>query len=105
MMTTNRNRPGARTLIALALSVATVCGAPEIVPDVRARLARNDVAGAVADIQIYRKSFGVTADLLEAMSWIGRAELGRKNLDQAEKWSQDTYQLAAAEWKKHPQDH
>jgi thiol-disulfide isomerase/thioredoxin len=37
------------------------------------------------------------------MSWIARAELGRKSLDQAEKWSQDTYQLAAAEWKKHPQ--
>jgi thiol-disulfide isomerase/thioredoxin len=86
----------------LLLSVATLCGAPGIVPDVRARLAQNDYAGAAVQIQNYRKSSGVTPDVLEAMSWMARSELGRKNLDQAEKWSQDTYQLAAAEVKKHP---
>lgn len=68
MTTTYLKRPVARTIIALALSVATVYGAPEIVPDVRTKLARNDIAGAVADIQTYRKSYGVTADLLVAMS-------------------------------------
>ena len=30
------------------------------------------------------------------MSWLP------KNLDQAAKWAEDTYTLAAAEWKKHP---
>jgi thiol-disulfide isomerase/thioredoxin len=86
----------------LLLSVAMVCGAQAIVQDVRARLAQNDFTGAAGQIQNYRKSFGVTPDVLEAMSWMARAEMGRKNLDQAEKWSQDTYQLSAAEVKKHP---
>ena len=93
----------AALLLALLLLVALVLGAaPNIVPDVRESLAKNDFAGAAGQIQNYRRSFGVTADVLEAMSWMARAELGRKNLDQAEKWSQDTYQLSAAEVKKHP---
>jgi thiol-disulfide isomerase/thioredoxin len=90
------------TAAGLLLSVALVLGAPNIVPDVRMRLAQNDFTGAAGQIQNYRRSFGVTPDVLEAMSWMARAELGRKNLDQAEKWSQDTYQLSAAEVKKHP---
>ena len=57
----------------LLLAAALVCGAPGITPDVRARLAQNDFAGAAAQIQSYRKSSGVTPDLLEAMSWIARA--------------------------------
>jgi thiol-disulfide isomerase/thioredoxin len=84
------------------LSVALLSGAPNIVQDVRTRLAQNDFTGAAGQIQNYRRSFGVTPDALEAMSWMARAELGRKNLDPAEKWSQDTYQLAASEVKKHP---
>jgi thiol-disulfide isomerase/thioredoxin len=90
------------TSAGLLLSVALVLGAPNIVQDVRMRLAQNDFTGAAGQIQNYRRSFGVTPDVLEAMSWMARAELGRKNLDQAEKWSQDTYQLSAAEVKKHP---
>ncbi len=44
----------------------------------------------------------MTPDGLEAMSWMARGELARSNLDQAEKWAEETYRLAAAEWKKHP---
>jgi thiol-disulfide isomerase/thioredoxin len=100
-------RPGALTTRSgfgalLLLSAAMVCAAPGIVQDVRARLAQNDFTGAAGQIQTYRKSFGITPDVLAAMSWMARAELGRKNLDQAEKWSQETYQLSAAEVKKNP---
>jgi thiol-disulfide isomerase/thioredoxin len=99
----HRHGPRARGRIGLLLlSAALVCGALGIVQDVRARLAQNDFTGAASQIQNYRRSSGVTPDVLEAMSWMARAELGRKNLDQAEKWSQDTYQLAAAEVRKHP---
>jgi thiol-disulfide isomerase/thioredoxin len=98
-MTTRRT---ISTFAGLLLSAALVSGAPNIVQDVRTRLEQNDFAGAAGQIQNYRRSFGVTPDALEAMSWMARAELGRKNLDQAEKWSQDTYQLSAAEVKKHP---
>jgi thiol-disulfide isomerase/thioredoxin len=86
----------------LLLSVAMIGAAPGIVEDVRARLAQNDFTGAAGQIQNYRQKLGVTPDALEAMSWMARGELGRKNLDQAEKWSQETYGLAAAEVKKHP---
>ncbi len=99
----HRQGPGARGKIGLLLlSAALLSGALGIVPDVRTRLAQNDFTGAAGQIQNYRRSVGVTPDVLEAMSWMARAELGRKNLDQAEKWSQDTYQLSAAEVKKHP---
>jgi thiol-disulfide isomerase/thioredoxin len=90
------------TFAGLLLSVALISATPNVVQDVRMRLAQNDFAGAAGQIQNYRRSLGVTPDVLEAMSWMARGELGRKNLDQAEKWSQDTYQLAAAEVKKHP---
>ncbi len=88
-------------LLATALT-AIVSAAGGIVDDVRARMARNDFAGAAAAIQTYRKSAGVTAEGLEAMSWMARGELARRNLDQAGKWAEDTYTLASAEWKKHP---
>lgn len=88
-------------LLLAALSVA-VHAAGGIVDDVLARIQRNDFAGAAADLQSYRKSAGVTAEGLEAMSWMARGELARRNLDQASKWAEDTYTQAAAEWKKHP---
>lgn len=90
------------TVLWLTAVTALVNGAGGIVDEVRTRLARNDFAGAAAAIQTYRKSAGVTADGLEAMSWMARGELARQNLDQAAKWAEDTYTLAAAEWKKHP---
>jgi len=90
-MTTSRT---ISTSAGLLLSVAIICGAQDIVQDVRALLTKNDFTGAAALIQNYRRGSGVTPDVLVAMSWMARGELGRKNLDQAEKWSQDTYQLS-----------
>lgn len=86
----------------VAIVFAVASGQGSIVDAVRARIARNDFAGAAAEVQAYRKSAGVTAAGLEAMSWIARGELAVRNLDQAQKWAEDTYTLAAAEWKKHP---
>ncbi len=84
--------------------LATLASGAEggIVEDVRARIAKNDFGGAAAQIQSYRQTHGITAEGLEAMSWMARGELARKNLDPAAKWAEDTYQLSAAEWKKHP---
>jgi thiol-disulfide isomerase/thioredoxin len=88
---------GAAVLAAIGLS-----GADGIVQQVRAKIAMNDFAGAAADLATYRKTAGVTPEGLLAMSWMGRGELARKNLDAAAKWAEDTYALAAEEWKKHP---
>lgn len=90
-------------LVFAALAWETILsGAGGIADDVQARLARNDFVGAAADLQNYRRLAGNDAQALEAMSWMARGELARRNFAQAEKWSQDTYTLAAAEWKKHP---
>jgi thiol-disulfide isomerase/thioredoxin len=100
MKTKPRFFPLAATAMALLATLAS--GAEGIVEDVRAKIALNDFAGAAAAIQTYRKSAGITADGLLAMSWMARGELAQKNLDQAAKWAEDTYTLTAAEWKKHP---
>jgi thiol-disulfide isomerase/thioredoxin len=90
-------------LVLAALAWNTVLsGAGSISDDVQARLARNDFAGAAADLQNYRRVAGNNPEAMEAMSWMARGELARRNFTQAEKWAQDTYALAAAEWKKHP---
>lgn len=90
-----------RRRITLAMLAAGLAAAG-IVDDVNSNLARNDFAGAVSSVQNYRRVRGVDPDVLEAMSWIARAELSRKNLDPAQKYAQETYQLATVELKKHP---
>jgi len=92
-----------RVLVGAALfAAAFVFAAGDIIEDVQGRIALNDFNGAAARIQAYRKSYGITPQGLEAMSWIARGELAHRDLAQAEKWADDTYQLAAAEWKKRP---
>jgi len=82
---------------------AAISGAqPAIVQEVNARLSLNDFAGAGKSIQNYRRARGVDSDVLEAMSWTARAELSRKNLNAAEQYAQETYQLSTTEMKKHP---
>src|SRR5215470_16212523 len=88
-----------RFAVLVALAASASAG---IVDDVRARLAQNDVSGAAGLVQNYRRARGVTAEMLEADSWIARGELGRKNLAEAEKYAQETYSLSVAELKKRP---
>lgn len=90
-----------RTLICAVAALGTICRAG-IAEDVRLQLERNDFAGAARSIQSYRQKQGVTPDVLEALSWMARAELSRGNLNQAEKFAQETYQLSSTEVKKHP---
>lgn len=95
----------ARLLLTFLIPVGLVAAASGIVQDVEIRLQRNDFTSAANSIQAYRRARGVDQDVLEAMSWMARAELSRKNLDQAAKYAQETYQLSLAEIKKHPLDH
>jgi thiol-disulfide isomerase/thioredoxin len=87
-------------LLMLAMGLASA----GVVDDVRADLNRGDFGGAAARIQNYRKSAGNTSEALEALSWMGRAEVARKHADAAEKWAQETYQLATAALKKRALD-
>jgi thiol-disulfide isomerase/thioredoxin len=80
------------SLLVLAAGLASA----NIVSDVRAAIARNNFAEASRLLDAYRSSAGVTPEWLEALSWMGRAELQLKNYDAAGKFAAETYQLSTA---------
>lgn len=61
-----------------------------LVADVRRALAEKDWARAQALIETYRRQNGITPEMLEAYSWLGRAALAEKRYDDAERYAQDT---------------
>lgn len=71
-----------------------------IVRDVRDAIAQGDFARADAALEAQRQQSGVTAEWLEALSWMGRGALAAKKYDQAEGYARRTYDLCAAELKK-----
>ena len=99
-----------RRLIATALFVSVVglgdiAGqVPGIIADVRKAIAANDFALGEKLLASYRAANGVTAEMLEALSWMGRGSLAAKQLDNAEKYARETYQLATAELKRRKLD-
>ncbi len=78
--------------------------APNVIAEVRAAIARNDFAGGERILAAYRKSSGTTPEALEALSWLGRGALAAKQLDQAEKYALDTYDLCVAALKTRKMD-
>lgn len=90
----------ATTLTVLMVSLAGLTAqAPEIIKEVRAAIAANDFALAGKTLATYRAKNGVTPEMLEALSWMGRGALAAKDLENAEKYARETYQLATAELK------
>jgi hypothetical protein len=69
---------------------------PRLVPDVRAALAKSDFAAAEKLIEQYRTTRGATPEMLEAHSWLGRGALAAKQLDRAEAYARQTYEMAKA---------
>jgi len=90
------------TLTVLALAAAPAFA--NLITDVRGAIAHNEFSHASDLIRDYRAANGVTPEMIEALSWMGRGELAAKNLDDADKYAQETYDLAAAEAKKIPLD-
>ncbi|MGE5571323.1 MAG: TlpA family protein disulfide reductase [Rhodospirillales bacterium] len=70
-----------------------------IVADVRAAIARGDFALAERQIETYRRANGVTAEMIEAYSWLGRGALAAKQFDKAEAYAAETRQLALEQLK------
>jgi len=77
-------------LAAIFLASSALAG---IVDDVRAAIDRNDFAGADQQVQAYRRSRGVTAELATAISWQARGALAVKNLDRAAAYADQTRQM------------
>jgi thiol-disulfide isomerase/thioredoxin len=65
-----------------------------IITDVRAAIAKGDFARGESEIQAYRSTHGVTPEMLEALSWLGRGALAAKNLDKADAYAAETRRLA-----------
>jgi len=79
-------------LVLAALLVSSVSAG--IVDDVRASIARNDLAGADRLIQSYRRFNGADSQLANALGWQARGTLDAKNLDRAAAYAEETRKLA-----------
>jgi thiol-disulfide isomerase/thioredoxin len=91
--------------LGLVLSAALLAAAvPAIVADVRASIAAHNFAEAEKRIDAYRSRHGVTAEMLEARSWIARGALAAKDYARAETHASETYRLSAGLTSKRPLD-
>ncbi len=72
--------------------------------DVRQALSKGDLPGAERMLRDYRAKAGVTPEMLDALSWIGRAQLYSNSWDQAEATAKQTLDLSGPELKKHRLD-
>lgn len=77
-------------LLWLSLTAPASAG---IVDQVRMSLAQNNFSAAEAELNAYRGQQGVTPEYLEAYSWMGRAALDVKELDQAAAYAKQTKSL------------
>jgi thiol-disulfide isomerase/thioredoxin len=86
-----------------AFLIASV-GWASIVSDVGAAMAQGNFALGDALVARYRSQNGVTPEMLEALSWLGRGALATKQLDKAEAYAKQTENLVGEQLKKRPLD-
>src|SRR5579864_4177958 len=79
------------------VALASFSAAGQVIGDVREGIADGNFAHAEKYIQSDRAKNGVTPELLEALSWLGRGELDAKQYDQAEQYAAETRKLALQE--------
>jgi thiol-disulfide isomerase/thioredoxin len=75
-----------------------------IVDDVRGALTQNSFSTAEAELKSYRGQNGVTAEYVDAYSWVARAALIAGNYDQAAAYAKQTITLAQEQLKLRPLD-
>lgn len=92
-----------KRVFVLLTIVATACQAA-IIPDVRAAITRNAFSEGEALIEKYKAERGVTPEMLEALSWLGRGALVQKQYDAANRYAAETRKLSLEELKKRPLD-
>jgi thiol-disulfide isomerase/thioredoxin len=91
-------------IAAIAAAAPLAAQPPTLITSVRAAIARQDFAAAEGMVAAHRSANGVTAEMLEALSWLGRGTLAAKQFSAAEGYARQTYKLAAAELKRRPLD-
>lgn len=87
----------------LAASAATT-GSAAIIGDVRQAIAQDNFALAESQIHAYRSQNGVTPEMIEALSWLGRGALAARNYTKAQSYADETQQLASEALKSRPLD-
>lgn len=92
----------ARTALTLFTFVAAARAG--IIQDVRQAIARNDFGQGEARIAGYRAQNGVTAEMLEALSWLGRGALAARQYDKADAYAEQTRALSLEMLKTRPLD-
>jgi thiol-disulfide isomerase/thioredoxin len=75
-----------------------------IVDEVRFDLAQNNFSAAESALNSYRSQQGVTAEYLDAYSWLARAALDQGQYDQAAAYARQTKSLALEQLKQRPLD-
>ena len=65
-----------------------------IIAEVRGLIAKDDFAGAEKTLRAFVTEKGVTPEALEALSWLGRGNLAKKNLDEANRFATEAYGLS-----------
>ena len=93
-----------RLRILLASVLLTASAWAGIVDDVRLALSQNSFSAAESALNSYRGQQGVTAEYLEAYSWLGRAALEQGQYDRATAYAKETQTLALAQLKLRPFD-
>ncbi len=92
------------TLPATAQTAAPAAAAQNVIAGVRAAIAKGDFASGERILADYRKDKGTTPEALEAMSWLGRGALAAKQLDKANQYAEQTYDLCLAALKTRKMD-
>jgi thiol-disulfide isomerase/thioredoxin len=81
-------------LVVAALAAAVRA---DVIPEVRASIAQNQFAAAERTVEAYQKSRGATPELIEAVSWLARGAVARKQYDAADRYAKQVMQLAAGQ--------
>jgi len=79
---------------AVGMLMVSRADAQALVREVRAAVDKKDFAQGEALIRHYQASKGVTAEMLEGLSWLGRGALAEKQPDRAESYAVETHELA-----------
>ncbi len=88
----------------IALIFIAVAARADVVMDVLQALQNGNFGLADAYVARYRSAYGVTPEMLEALSWIGRADLLTKQFDKAEANAEETQRLALEQLKRRKLD-
>jgi thiol-disulfide isomerase/thioredoxin len=93
------------TLLTWTLMTTAAAAQPSpLVTEVRGAIKANDLPKAAAIVASFRKAQGITPEMLEALSWVGRGALAAGDLNQAERVARETYDLSAGLLKSRPLD-